>query len=224
MARVARIVAVGYPHHITQRGNNRKRTFLNESDYKRYLSFVTEYSRQYRLDLISYCLMPNHVHFIGIPKEEYSLAKTFDVAHMRYAQYFNKKTDSSGHLWQGRFYSCILDDPHLFTAVRYIERNPVRAGIVKEAWDWQWSSARYHIGIEKVSLVTKGNFFDYIKVSQKEWINYLRMNDDDKFVDEFRKYTKRGRPFGKEQFIRRLELSIGRALRLFPRGRPWRRK
>ena len=106
-----------------------------------------EYSKKYNLSLFAYCLMDNYVHFIAIPRKEESLAKVFSITHMRYSQYFNnnKKKNTSGHLWQGRFYSCVLDKPHLLVALRYMEKNPVRAGIVEKAWQWKWSSATAHI-------------------------------------------------------------------------------
>ena len=141
MTRIARIIAVDYPHHITQRGNNHRIVFNDDEDRKKYLSLVREYAQKYKISILCYCLMSNHVHFISIPHKEDSLAKTFNFAHMRYSQYFNKKTSSCGHLWQSRFYSCVLDEPHLIMAARYIERNPVRAKMVKKAWEWKWSSA-----------------------------------------------------------------------------------
>ncbi len=141
MPRMSRVVAVGLPHHITQRGNYRQDVFLDESDRNQYLEWVRDYSIKYGLSILTYCLMRNHVHFIAIPSKEDSLAKTFNAAHMRYSQYFNKKLRQKGHIWQGRFYSCILDEAHLILAARYIERNPVRAGIVEKPWQ-NWNSGK----------------------------------------------------------------------------------
>jgi len=132
MARMARVVAVSYPHHITQRGNYGQNVFVDDEDKERYLSWIQYESEKFELSLFVHTLMTNHVHFIGIPNKEDSLAKTFSAAHMKYAQYFNKKRNRKGHLWQGRFYSCVLDDSHLIAAARYIERNPVRAGLVSK--------------------------------------------------------------------------------------------
>jgi REP element-mobilizing transposase RayT len=109
-----------------------------------YLSWIQEYSDKYSFSLLDYSLMNNHVHYIGIPHKDDSLARTFNTAHMRYAQYFNKKNKRSGHLWQGRFFSCILDETYLIAAARYIERNPVRADLVTKPWEWKWSSAQAH--------------------------------------------------------------------------------
>ena len=224
MARIARVVAVDYPHHLTQRGNNRQAIFNDDEDRRKYLSFIDNYSRKYKLTILAYCLMPNHVHFIGVPEKLESLAKTFNFAHMRYAQCFNKKTRSCGHLWQGRFYSCILDEGHLLMAARYIECNPIRAAMVKKAWEWKWSSAGYHIGVEKNSIIRMGNLFDYIDFSQREWKEYLQMAENDKVITKLRKYTKTGLPLGTEEFVKKLEAKVGKTLRFVPRGRPWNKK
>jgi len=151
MPRIARVVAVGFPHHITQRGNYGQTVFEDEEDYLLYLKWLEKYCKKYSLKIWAYCLMSNHVHLIGVPMNENSLAKSLNAINMRYAQYLNQKRMVKGHLWQGRFYSCILDERHLYAAVRYIENNPVRAGIVKRPWEYKWSSARIHVGEDKNS-------------------------------------------------------------------------
>ena len=122
MPRISRAVAEGYPHHITQRGNYGQSVFESEEDYLHYLEWLKKYCQEYSLKIWAYCLMSNHIHFIAVPMREDSLARTFNTLHMRYAQYFNQKKNKKGHLWQGRFYSSILDERHLYTAVRYIEK------------------------------------------------------------------------------------------------------
>jgi len=161
MPRIARIVATGYPHHITQRGNYRQTVFVKDSEYSDYLKWLDEYTKKYKLAILAYCLMPNHVHFAAIPEEKDSLAKTFNACHMRYSQYFNKKNRLTGHLWQGRFYSCILDERHLYAICRYIENNPVRAKLVKKPENWQWSSAKTHLNKE-TSILSLANITEYI--------------------------------------------------------------
>ncbi|NQT29699.1 MAG: transposase [Candidatus Saganbacteria bacterium] len=192
MARLPRIVAVGYPHHLTQRGNNKQEIFLDDDDCNKYLSFLSEYCRKYKLVILSYCLMPNHIHLLAVPEEKFSLAKTIKCTHMRYAQYVNKKVNACGHLWHRRFHSCVLNQRHLFAAARYIERNPVRAEIVKEAWVWEWSSARYHIGKEKKNEIITGNLFDYINVKPSYWKECLKMYEKERYIQKIRKHTKRG--------------------------------
>ena len=135
MPRIARITELGMPHHITQRGNYRQRVFEKNEDFEKYVELVNECSGKFGLKILAYCLMNNHVHFVAIPTEKEALAKTFNTAHMRYAQYCNKKKKACGHLWQGRFFSSILDEQYLLEAVRYVERNPVRAKMVKKAWE-----------------------------------------------------------------------------------------
>ena len=129
MPRIARAVAPGYPHHVTQRGNYRQIVFEDEEDFQQYKTWLKDYSGKFGLKIWAYCLMNNHVHFVCVPTKEYSLAKTFNTLHMRYSQYINRKKGAKGHLWQGRFFSCSLDEIHLYAAVRYIENNPVRAKI-----------------------------------------------------------------------------------------------
>ena len=145
MPRDARIVAPNFPHHVTQRGNYKQKVFYTKKDYVLYLEWLDEYANKYELSIIAYCLMPNHVHFIAIPTYENSLASTFRICHTRYASYLHKKKNLKGHLWQGRFFSSVLDDAHLYAAVKYVELNPVKAGLVKHAWDWPWSSAAVHV-------------------------------------------------------------------------------
>ena len=131
MPRIARIVVPGCPHHITHRGNNRQKVFLTKNDYATWFVQMKHYSNLYGLNILGYCLMPNHVHIIAIPEYDYSLAKTIGLAHMRYAQITNLVHNRTGHLWGDRFYSCAIDDSHLVASMRYTEQNPVRAGISK---------------------------------------------------------------------------------------------
>jgi putative transposase len=163
--------------------------------------------------------MDNHVHFIALPQKENSLAKVFSTAHMRYSQYFNKKGEASGHLWQGRFYSCILDTPYLMAALRYVERNPVRAKMVKKPWQWKWSSAPVHVGQSDgmVSLVELRRFMD---VSRESWMQFIDTDENKEDVEAIRKHTMTGRPLGTEGFITKLSRRLGRELRALPRGRP----
>ena len=190
MPRIARIVSVGYPHHITQRGNNKEDIFINDADYMHYLKWLEECISKYKVSILAYCLMPNHVHFIAVPMAYYSFAKTFKVCHMLYSQYFNRKQVRIGHLWQGRFHSCVLNEKHLYAAIRYVETNPIRAKLVKKAEDWRWSSARVHLGIEK-SVLSLGNINDFIDMNN--WESYLEL-DQEEMVEEIRANTLTGRP------------------------------
>ncbi|MFA7428087.1 transposase [Mesotoga sp.] len=156
MPRHARVVFEGVAHHITQRGNYRQNIFEDDSDRKRYLQLVGEYSEKYKTKIFAYCLMTNHVHFIAAPMTPDSLALTFKYANMRYSKYFNFKNKRSGHLWQARFYSCPLFGNHAIEAVRYVERNPVRANLVGIPWEYEWSSAAEHVGLSVLQSSSSG--------------------------------------------------------------------
>ena len=220
MPRIARLVIPEYPHHITQRGNYRQDIFLDDSDRKQYLSFIADYSRKFNLEILAYCLMNNHVHFIVIPKKEDSLARTFSVTHTRYSQYFNKKMKVFGHLWQGRFYSCVLDERRLIAAARYVERNPVRAKIVENPIEYAWSSAKNHIGHSQKHIIDTMALLKYIEIEQKKWKYFIDKTDETKEVVVIRRHTKTGRPLGGGTFIQKLEKMLGRRLRALPVGRP----
>lgn len=131
MARFARVVIADVPHHVTQRGNARQAIFDNDTDRRTYLGLLGQYCRVHDVALLGYCLMSNHVHLIAVPHTTEGLGQVLKQAHGRYAAYWNARQSSSGHAWQGRFYSCPLDESHLWKALRYVELNPVRAGMVK---------------------------------------------------------------------------------------------
>ena len=145
MPRLARIVIEGIAHHVVQRGNNRQDVFFVDEDRRYYLALLKEKAEEYRLDILAYCLMTNHVHLIAVPQDPESLAKAIGRADFLHTQYVNRLQGRSGHLWQNRFHSCALDEGHFWSAMRYVEQNPVRAGLVKEAGDYEWSSAAAHL-------------------------------------------------------------------------------
>lgn len=206
MARSARIIFPGYLYHVTQRGNNKQFIFNSDEDYILYLKYIEKYRQKSQVDIFAYCLMGNHVHFIVRPCSKDGLAKMFQLTHMRYAKYFQKKTDSSGHVWQGRFYSCLLCDQHLKEAVRYVELNPVAAGMVDKAWDYSWSSARAHLG-KKYQWITLA---DIGKVMEAQhWKHYLLEHQDQGFLSQLRSATKKNLALGPESFILNLETKFG---------------
>ena len=154
MARLARLVIPGLPHHVTQRGNRRERTFFEDGDYALYLDLLAESSARARTQVWAYCLMPNHVHIILVPSDEDGLRRTFADLHRRYTGFINARARVTGHLWQGRYGSVVMDEDHLLNAVRYVTLNPVRAKLVKRAREWQWSSARAHLTGKDDHVVT----------------------------------------------------------------------
>lgn len=220
MPRIARLVVPDYPHHITQRGNYRQDVFRDDADRRQYLEFIADYSQKYNLEILGYCIMNNHVHFLVIPKKEDSLAMVFRIAHTRYSQYFNKKMNAHGHLWQGRFYSCVLDDRRLLATARYIERNPVRVKVIKKPVDYAWSSAKCHSGILHKNIIDTNSLFRYIDIEQSQWIDFIDKSDEPDDISMIRKYTMTGRPLGSNSFIQKLEKMFDERLHALPIGRP----
>jgi putative transposase len=220
MPRIARVVATGFPHHITQRGNHQQDIFLSDNDRKLYLTLVQEYSTKHDLTIYSYCLMNNHVHFIALPNQDDSLAKTFRAAHMLYAQYFNKTYKVNGHLWQGRYFSCVLDQHHLIAATRYVERNPVHANLVKLPWEWKWSSASIHIETATTNYFQLMDLFKVINMTPDAWCEFIASAEDIDKIKDIKKHTMAGKPLGNEFFIEQLEKKLNRKLITQVRGRP----
>ena len=154
MPRRARVVAVGVPHHVTQRGNNRQQVFFSDAHRRLYLALLAEQAERYRLQILGYCLMPNHVHAIVVPEMQTSMAQGLGRAHNAYSRYFNQSRRRSGHLWQNRFYSAPLDRAHLSEALRYVDLNPVRARLTDEPLEYRWSSAQAHAaGCDAAGLI-----------------------------------------------------------------------
>ncbi len=205
MARLARVVAVGYPHHIIQRGNRRQKVFFADKDRYLYLKLLKEQGEQYGLEYWSYCLMDNHVHLVAVPKKEDSF-QAFAMTNWRYTKAINENHGWRGYLWQGRFISYPMDEGYCFLGVRYVERNPVRAGMVKRAEDYFWSSARSHVDKKEDMLITRC----YLQDSIKDWSEYLSMEDEK--VKELRKSIGTGRPLGTDIFLKELEEKTGRVL------------
>ncbi len=216
MPRQPRIVVAGWPHHVTQRGNRRQQVFFGERDYQAYLRYLGEGCRRFGAAIWAYCLMPNHVHLVLVPKSQVALARSVSSAHHRYAWRTNRRRDWCGHLWQSRFYSTAMDQGHLLAAVRYVELNPVRAGLVGEAAAWPWSSARHHLGRSADGLLSPGVLEDLVG----DWQTYLQGPKEPQEDEALRRHTRNGWPLGSETAIARLERELGRRLRPGSRGRP----
>ena len=140
MARMARVVVPGYPHHVTQRGNRRQKTFFCQDDYRTYIEFMAEFAQTADTEVWAYCLMPNHVHLVMVPSHEDGLREVLGEAHRRYTRHINFREGWRGHLWQERFHSFPMDEDYLMSTVRYVEQNPVKAGLVLSPLDFKWSS------------------------------------------------------------------------------------
>ena len=217
MARLTRSTVIGYTHQVTQRGNYEQTVFEEEADFRCYLGWLRECTDRYAVEIWAYCLMPNHVHYVCVPMTENALARTFNTLHMKYAQYFNAKKGLTGHLWKGRFLSCILDDRSVFEEVRFIENDPVRGGLVERAEDYPWSSARHHVLGEPDPVMRPGCF---LMSAVPDWRSYLADRGDEPVLRRTWQSLKTGRPAGEESFVRALEAITGRRLTAAPRGRP----
>ena len=218
MARLARIVVPGVPHHIVQRGNRRQDVFFGDSDKDRYIEFIGRSCEGHGVDIWSWCVMSNHVHFIAVPAKEASFAKCFSEAHVRYTRMINTREKWKGHLWQGRFSSSPLDERYLLAAVRYVERNPVRAKMVRLPWEYKYSSASYHIGEKSTDFLIQND-----RVLQNlidDWRSYLHNSDSAEDLAKIRKEESGGRPIGNESFIEKLEKKLNRSLNRKTAGRP----
>lgn len=219
MPRVARIVVPGLPHHITQRGNNRQDVFFTTDDRHLYLRILLEQSREYGLNVHGYCLMTNHIHLIATPRHEDSLARAVGRTHFHYTQSINRLHGRSGHLWQNRFYSCPLDEDHLLAAMRYVERNPVRAKLCRMPWRHPWSSAAAHCGEEDRSGILDIKWWAAYARPAK-WKQMLIAGETGDAESKLRQATMTGRPLAGDRLIAKLEAKLGRRLRPLPRGRP----
>ena len=218
MPRIARIVAPGYPHHITQRGNNRAVVFFDDQDRRTYLQLLAKYSKLFALQIWAYCLMDNHVHLLAVPEKENALARGIGLTIQVYTQYLNRKRNQSGRIWQNRFFSCLVEnDQYLWTVARYIERNPIKAGLVKNAEDYHWSSAAAHMTSTKDDLLQEPSWLDdAAKVSYAEFIT----NNDEEAENRLRSATRTGRPYGSDAFIDTMETLLNATLRPRKPGRP----
>jgi len=210
MARIARVVAPLYPHHITQRGNRCQQTFFNDEDYLAYLELMSEWCREYRVEAWAYCLMPNHVHLILVPETKDGLNLAVGKAHKRYTRRINFREGWRGHLWQGRFASFVMDDNYLLSCTNYVELNPVRAGLVRRPEEWPFSSARAHIKGRDDILIKSKPMTDRIS---KPWGMFLSDDVGEHEMDHFRKHERTGRLMGEESFIDKLECYLDRTLK-----------
>ena len=217
MPRSTRVVVPGLPHHITQRGNRRATTFHDSRDRQIYMRLLGEYAERYGFVIWAYALMTNHVHLVGVPEDERSLSSMMRDAHSAYAFYFNRSYNVVGHLWQGRFYSSVLDWGHALNAVRYVELNPVRAGMTEHAEDYDWSSAAAHCGLRNDPLLV-----DDVPpgIWPMDWSAWLAEGIPGDQIIHIRKRTFSGSPSGPESFVREIENRLGRPIRARKRGRP----
>ena len=219
MPRIARVVIADLAHHVTQRGNGRQFILATDVEREVYMKLLRQAVEAHELLVVGYCLMTNHVHVVLIPPQAGALAEAFQEVHGRYAAYWNVAHATCGHVWQGRFYSCPMEAGHWWTALRYVELNPLGAKMVAEATAWPWSSAAAHCGTVPpdacLDMPTWGKAWN-----PATWRNFLAEGEGEAEVRAIRRSTQRGRPLGPAEFTRALEERTHRRLAPGRRGRP----
>lgn len=220
MPRILRPIVVGEPHHLVQRGNRREDVFFCDQDRSRYLLWLMDYCVQFAIEILAYCLMANHLHLIAVPKTKLSFAKLMRSLQMRHAVNINLRTGWTGHVWQSRYFSSPLDEQHMWNAIRYVELNPVRAGIVTRAEDYAWSSAASHCGLADSLVLTSDEYWKNKMRAIPSWSEWLATGSTAELDETLRKNTMRRLPCGGPEYIKRLEFELGRPLVALPRGRP----
>ena len=220
MPRAARVVIPGCAHHLTQRGNNRQPVFFVDDDRRVYLELLREQAERFELTISGYCLMTNHIHLVVTPAAADALAKGIGSTHLKYTRYINRLHGRCGHLWQDRFFSSPLDEEYFWRAMRYVERNPVRARLVRKAWRYRWSSAAAHVsGRDGTGLLDLAGWAEALGPAG-DWSAWLARPEDEAVVARLRRWTLRGCPLGSDSFVSKLERAVGRRLRPLPVGRP----
>jgi putative transposase len=215
MAKFRRLVVPGYPHHVTQRGVRGQTTFFDRRDYRRYVRLAAGLLPSSSLEILTYCLMPNHIHAVVVPKEASGLATFFGPLHKAYAQHTNLRYEWEGHLWQARYFSVPMNAEHTLTAMRYVELNPLRSGLEKSPQDWPWSSTRGNLRLVDDPLIPHRPALGIVP----DWAAYLSVPEKDNALKQLRQRTNTGRPAGDESFILRIESLTGRQVQKRPAGR-----
>jgi putative transposase len=214
MSRLARVVVPDHPHHVTQRGNGRARTFFEDSDYALYRDLLAENCRAADVEVWTWCLMPNHVHLVLVPSDPDGLRRALSRVHRSYAGIIHARRRRSGHFWQGRFGAAAMDEQYLAAALRYVALNPVRARLVDRAQDWRWASTRAH-------LRNKDDGITALKPIRDRFPRFGDLLDTEPEADLFdrlRAAESVGRPLGDDRFLTRLERLTRRTLKPGKRG------
>lgn len=216
MARLARLVVPGIPHHVTQRGNRRLPVFFGDNDYRAYKTLLAEWSAKAGTEVWAYCLMPNHVHLVLVPSHEDGLRAALGETHRRYTRHVNIREGWRGHLWQSRFASFPMDDTHLLACARYVELNPVRAKLVRRPRAWPWSSAKAHLTGTDDGLVSVAPLLD----RAGDWKDFLGTGLGAEDIDAIRSHERTGHPLGGTGFLARLKRRLGKDVTPRKPGRP----
>jgi putative transposase len=215
MARLARAVFPGHPHHVTQRGNGRAQTFFCDEDYSFYRDLLGMHCAASGVEIWSWMLMPNHVHLVLVPADQDGLRRALAAVHRRYAGHIHARLKRTGHFWQGRFGCVAMDEAHLGAALRYVALNPVRARLASATTDWPWSSVHTHLG-RSDDGITAG---EPVLSRYPDFAELLAAGEEEEMSSRLRKAEQTGRPIGDQSFLDKLERQSGRALKPGKRGR-----
>jgi putative transposase len=216
MARLARFVIPGIPHHVTQRGNGRQQTFFCDDDYHFYRNLLKKYCVEHGVAVWSWVLMPNHVHLILVPETQDSLRAALSKVHRAYAGHIHAREQRTGHFWQGRFGCVAMDEAHLMAAIPYVALNPVRARLVARAQDWKWSSVHAHLRPAKGDGMTET---EPVRDRVGDFAAMLRTGEDEALSMALRRAESIGRPLGGDAFMAHIEANFGRDPKPGRRGR-----
>lgn len=225
MARLPRLTAPGLPHHLIQRGNNRQSIYVDEADCALYLRELGEVATLHAVAVHAYVLMPNHVHLLVTPAERESLARMMQALGRRYVRRFNDRHRRTGTLWEGRFRSTVVDsDRYLLACMRYIEANPVRAGLFGEPAPYRWSSYSHHVGLRFDPLIQEHAVYWALGNTPFERQSaYRRLFDespDAEEIEAIRYATHHGWALGQDRFKATVGQSVGRRAGPVAAGRP----
>jgi putative transposase len=214
MARLARAVFPGHPHHVTQRGNGRATTFFSDRDYALYRDLLGEHAGAADLAIWAWVLMPNHVHLILVPSDPDGIRRALAPVHRRYAGHVHARLKRTGHFWQGRFGCVAMDEAHLGAALRYVALNPVRARLARRATDWPWSSVHAYLGGDDGITAAAA-----VAARCPDVAALIAAGEDEEMSRRLRRAETIGRPIGSDAFLRQLERESGRSLTAGKRGR-----
>ncbi len=216
MPRIARGLVGGFIYHVLNRGNGKQRVYHKDKDYNAFMSLIRDAKARIPISVFAYCLMPNHFHLVLMPPDGADLSRWMQWLMTSHVRRYHGHYHTCGHVWQGRFKSFIAkQDEHLVTLVRYVEGNPVRAGLVKTAGDWQWSSHASR------STCGEGAFMDALPVQLPEnWTELVDRPLQEIEIEHIRTCVQRQRPYGDEDWQEELCKQLGLGSTIRPRGRP----
>lgn len=230
MARKLRASTAGVPEHIIQRGNNRQIVFASEADMKVYITWLKEYVRKYQVSIHAWVLMTNHVHLLCTPSTANGISQMMQSLGRMYVMYFNRQYRRSGTLWEGRYRSCLVQEEiYLLALYRYIELNPVRAGMVDDPADYSWSSYQCNGLVKRSEILNPHNLFDALGADQASrqfaYRALFKQHVEGRLLEDIRAATNKGLALGNERFIEDVEAVTGKRLKPGQRGRPvgWRK-